>query len=68
MNYIKIKVDSSGDLRFCLKLSILSVDVESISPFETPRAVGQGLFFKYVGYFRIRIGYRNSLVNIHLRG
>lgn len=68
MNHVKIKVDNNGDFRFCLKLSSLSVDVESISPFETPRPIGQGLFFKYVGYFRVRIGYGNSLINIHLRG
>ena len=68
MNNVKIKVDNNGDLRFCLKLSSLSVDAESICPFETPRAIGKGLFFKYVGYFRLRIGYGNSLINIHLRG
>ena len=68
MNHIKIKVDSSGDLRFYLKLSSLSVELESISPLENPRAIGKGLFFRYVGYFRLRIGYGNSLINIHLRG
>ena len=68
MNHIKIKLDSYGDLRFYLKLSSLNVELESISPFEPSSAISKGLFFKYVGYFRLRIGYGNSLINIHLRG
>lgn len=68
MNHIKIKVDSYGNLRFNLKLLSLNVEMESINPFENPRPISKGLFFKYVGYFRLRIGYGNSLLNIHLRG
>ena len=68
MNYAKIKVKCDGDLSFYLKLGDFAVEMESVNPFEVPRAIGKGLFFRYVGYFRLKIGYGNSLVNIHLRG